>query len=207
MEDLADEMKREDLRTKLWSAVSGWDVGMLVDDLFKFLPIYIVEEYVEEVTNRPQDKLTPREAHYEGHQRAELLQKINDMVGEEMLDMDLEKFVKELSLECKLPALREFTNHLANLGCETCKTWRPKLVMINVKKEEGKFNVYGYFKAEIDVDELESCHKAWLRQKDFDYEVNIPESAHWKLSRNLEERADAVSKNAGWVRYLIGELQ
>ena len=208
MESLADEMKREDLRDKFWNQVKGWGDKRIANFVMTNLPMGMAEDLVDEIEEMPEEEKTPREAFTEGRARADLRVRLEKVTGEELLDMDKERLIKEMALEMQVPALEEFVSHLENSGEEVCKTWRPKLVSIIAAKhpEDDKPVVFGYFKTDITEEELESCHRAFLRQNNWDYEVNIPEGYHWKLRRDLEEMPDALSTNAGWVRYIIGDL-
>jgi len=209
MESLADQMKKEELTEALWNQVKGWGDRRIVNFLVGTLPFGMTEDLVEEISNIPEDERTPREAFSEGKLRADLLRRIEQATGEDLLDLSKEQLIKEMALEMQIPALEEFTTHLEKSGGEICTTWRPKLVSIQVAshpEDEKKPAVFGYFKTDIDEEELVSCHKAFLRKKDWEYEVNIPEGYSWRLIRSLEEHPDAVSKGAGWTRYLIGDL-
>lgn len=209
MESLVDQMKKEDLRDKFWDLVKGWGDRRIANYVIDTLAVGMAEDLVEELKQMPEEEKTPREAYTEGHIRANLRLRLEKVTGEELLDLSKERLIKEMALEMQIPALTEFVSHLENSGDETCKTWRPKLVMIDVGKNpdnDEKFVVFGYFKSDINAEEIEACHKAFLRQNNWDYETNIPEGLHWKLRTDLKEASNAIADNAGWVRYIIGDL-
>jgi len=209
MESLADQMKKEELTEALWNQVKGWGDRRIINFLVGTLPFSMTEDLVEEISAIPEDERTPREAFSEGKLRADILRRLERATGEDLLDLSKEQLIKEMALEVQIPALEEFTTHLEKSGGEICTTWRPKLVSINVGPgltDPAIPAVFGYFKTDIDEEELASCYRAYVRQDDWEYEVHIPDGYGWKLNRNLKEADDAVAKSAGWVRYLIGEL-
>lgn len=207
MEELATQIKREELNEKLWGLVKGWGDRQIVNDIVGSLPVSLVEDYIEQVENKSEEELTPREAVHEGQRRSDLFDRLNKVTGEEILDMDREALVKEMALHLQIPALDEFCTHLETDGTESCRTWRPKLVSINIGRKDKKWLVYGYFKTDVTEEELKACHKAYLRQDRWEYDCDVPEGRHWKLDTSLEEDQDSIAKNAGWVRYIVGELE
>lgn len=207
MDSLADTIKKENLRDELWNQVKGWGDKRIVNFLADNLPIGMTEDLIDDIKKIPEDDKTPREAYTEGHTRASLKLRLEKVTGEELLDMSKERLIQEMALEMQIPALEEFTSHLENSGDEICNTWRVKLVSITAGLNDAlKPIVYGYFKTNITVEELEACHKAFLRKSNWDFETNIPEGYHWKLRKDLERAEDAVATNAGWIRYIIGDV-
>lgn len=207
MDSVFEEMQKEDMRDKFWNLVKGWGDKKIVNYLVDNVSYGIVADVVGKIENLPEDELTPREAFNVGMKRAELRQRLDKITGEELLNMNKERLVKEMALQMQIPALEEFVSYLENSGDEICKTWRPKLVSIGAGKHNDKVVVFGYFKTDINEEELEACHKAYLLQNNWDYETNIPEGYSWKLDRNLEEASDAVAKGAGWTRYVVGTIE
>jgi hypothetical protein len=209
-EELATQMKREDMRENLWKLMRGWGDRRLLDYFVHNLPLHITEEMQQELEKMSEEELTPREALTEGRRRGDFKVRLENAVGEEQLNMDRDRLIQEMALEMQLPALEEFCAHLDNSGVEQIKTWRSKLVSVTIGKHPDKGItkpvIFAYFKADINEAELESLHKAYLRKTDFDYEVNIPEGYHWRLRTDLEEYDDAVAHNAGWTRYCVGDV-
>jgi len=208
MEELSTMMKREELSDKIWNLIKGWGDKRILNFFVNSLPIHMIEDTAEQLEKLPAEEITPHDAWSEGHRRSDLLKRMRAIVGEDQLNFTVEDVLKEFSIEAQMPALEEFVTKLENMGGEKCKTWRSKLVSIGVglhPDAKMKMSIYGYFKCDIDKEELESCHRAWQRQKDFDFEVNLPEGVKWKLDTSLRECPDKIAENAGWTRYLIGD--
>jgi hypothetical protein len=209
MESVQEMIEKEETTDRLWDQVKGWNAKRIVNYLVNEFPLCIAKDLAEKIEAMPEEEKTPREAYTEGHQRAGLKTRLLTVVGEDILDLDKERLVEEMALELQVPALEEFVSHLESSGEEICKTWRVKLVSIAIGKNpdnDKKASVFGYFKTDIDEEELTACHKAFLRQNDWEFETSIPDGYHWKLNTDLKEFPDAVSTNTGWTRYLIGSI-
>lgn len=209
MESLYEQTQREDLGERLWGAVCGWGDKKLVNYLYQKLPIMFLKDFTEEVESIPKENLETRNAVIEGRRRATLLQRLEE--ADKILNYDKDRLFKEMSIEMQIAALEEFVTHLEKSGEEICKSWRPKLVSINVgmnpnKEARHKVAIFGYFKTDITKEELEACYKAYQADNDWEYECDIPEDSIWRLDTELAEHPDSISKNAGWTRYLVGYL-
>jgi len=207
MDSVFEEMQKEDLREKFWNLVKGWGDRRIANYLIDNMSYGIAADLISGIEDLPEEELSPKEAFNVGRTRASLRERLDKVTGEELLDMNKERLIKEMALEMQIPALEEFTSYLENSGEEVCKTWRPKLVSVSAGKHGDDVVVFGYFKTDINEEELEACHKAYLRQNNWDYEVNIPEGYSWKLNRDLVEVSDAVAKGAGWTRYIVGTVE
>ena len=208
-ESIFDMMEKEKLSNQLAKLTAGWDGRRVVNFAIGELPMGMTKDLIRTLEQMPAEDRTPREVAMEAKDRAIIKPKLEELVSEGFLGLSAERLVQEMAYEMDTKELYKFVTHLESLGDEICKTWRIKLVSINVGKnpdDEKKGCVFGYFHTDITKEEVEACHKAYVMKNNWEWDTPIPDGYVWKLNRDLEEADDKIAHSAGWVRIIIGDL-